>query len=302
MHDLSLGFIGFGEAGFHLARGLHDAGLTSLAAYDIQSDAPGAGELIRQRARDSGTRLVASPRALAGESRVLFSTVTSASAQAAATQTVAYLEPHHTYADLNSVSPALKQQIGRIIAPSGSGFVEAAVMGPVPPHGHRVPILLGGPAARELADRLTPFGLRLEVLTDQIGPASAVKMCRSLVVKGLEALLFECVLGASRYDADARVFASLADTFPGVDWKALADYTTGRVAVHGERRAREMEEVAETLRAMGVEPIMASATARRQQWAAALGLRDRFGAEGPASYQDVLAEVANREGRDGDEG
>ena len=93
-------------------------------------------------------------------------------------------------------------------------------------------------------------------------------MCRSIVVKGLEALMVECVLGASRFEADELVFASLNESFPGIDWKKLADYMTGRVVVHGERRAREMEEVAETLRAIGVDPIMAEATARRQDWAA----------------------------------
>jgi 3-hydroxyisobutyrate dehydrogenase-like beta-hydroxyacid dehydrogenase len=136
---------------------------------------------------------------------------------------------------------------------------------------------------------MTPFGMRLEVLSGAaVGSAAAVKMCRSIVVKGLEALLFECVMGASRFGADDLVWASLHETFPGIDWKALADYTTGRVVVHGERRAREMEEVAETLRAIGVDPIMAEATARRQDWSAKIGLRSRFGPTGPKTYQEVL--------------
>src|SRR5678815_3900231 len=136
--------------------------------------------------------------------------------------------------------------------------------------------------------------MRLEVVAETIGTAVAVKMCRSIVVKGLEALLFECVMGASKYGAEDRVFASLDETFPGVDWKKLADYMVGRVVVHGERRAREMEEVAETLRAIGVDPIMAEATVRRQQWAADLELRSRFGAEGPRSYREVLDVLAAR--------
>ena len=113
-------------------------------------------------------------------------------------------------------------------------------------------------------------------------------MCRSIVVKGLEALLFECVMGATRFGADDLVLASLKETFPGIDWKTLADYTSGRVVVHGERRAREMEEVAETLRAIGVEPIMAEATARRQDWSAQMGLRSKFGPAGPRTYREVL--------------
>ena len=114
----------------------------------------------------------------------------------------------------------------------------------------------------------------------KVGSAAAVKMCRSIVVKGIEALLFECVMAATKFDADELVFASLKETFPGIDWKKLADYTSGRVVVHGERRAREMEEVAETLRAIGIDPIMAEATARRQDWSANLdSLKSRFWSE-----------------------
>jgi 3-hydroxyisobutyrate dehydrogenase-like beta-hydroxyacid dehydrogenase len=131
--------------------------------------------------------------------------------------------------------------------------------------------------------------MRMEIVsTDQVGQAAAVKMFRSVVYKGIEALLFECVLGASQYGAEQRVFASLAESIPGVDWKKLADYMIGRVVVHGERRAREMDEVSKTLEELGIEPMMASATARRFDWAADLGLRETFNGEFPKSYQEVL--------------
>jgi len=139
---------------------------------------------------------------------------------------------------------------------------------------------------------MSPFGMRCQVLPGGIGAASAVKMCRSIVVKGLEALMCECVLGASRYDATAHVFASLDESFPGLDWRKLADYMIARVVVHGERRAREMDEVAETLRAIGVEPIMAEATARRQDWSAELDLRSHFGPDGPKTAAEALEVIA----------
>jgi 3-hydroxyisobutyrate dehydrogenase-like beta-hydroxyacid dehydrogenase len=130
--------------------------------------------------------------------------------------------------------------------------------------------------------------MRFEIVSEDVGKAIAVKMCRSIVVKGLEALLFECVMAASRYGAEDRVFASLQESYPGMDWKKLADYVVGRVVVHGERRAREMEEVAETLRSSGVDPIMAEATARFQDWSAQQCLKTHFGPEGPASFEEVL--------------
>jgi 3-hydroxyisobutyrate dehydrogenase-like beta-hydroxyacid dehydrogenase len=291
---LTIGIVGFGEAGFHLARGLRGSGVSAISAYDINTHTPRLGERIRQRARESEVELLGSLAQLATASQIVFSTVTANSAIEAAEQTAPFLAARHLYADLNSVSPATKRSIAQIVRPSGARFVEAAVMGPFPPHGHRVPMLLGGPAAAELVAALAPYGMRMTVISDQIGVAVAVKMCRSIVVKGMEALLFECALAATRYGADAQVFASLAESFPGMDWEKLAGYMMGRVIEHGERRAREMEEVAGTLRAAGVEPIMAEATARRQEWGAALGLLEKFDGKLPEDYRDVVKVIDDR--------
>jgi 3-hydroxyisobutyrate dehydrogenase-like beta-hydroxyacid dehydrogenase len=289
----AIGFIGLGEAGSSLAAGLRSAGAARIAAFDIAWQSQDRGPQIREGAARSGTRLVDSPADLAGASDVLFSAVTSSSSLDAARQIAPFLRPRQIYADLNSVSPALKRQIASVIAGTGAGFVEAVVMAPVLPYGHRVPMLLGGGAAAErFATTFAPAGMRFEVLQGPVGTAAAVKMCRSIVVKGLEALLCECVLGASHFGADAHVFRSLQESYPGIDWTKLASYAMARVVVHGERRAREMEEVAETLRAAGVEPIMAAATARRQDWSAQLGLRSHFGPEGPATYGEVLDVLA----------
>ena len=288
----SIAFVGFGEAGFTIGSGLHAAGLERLVAYDIATDSPDRGPLIRSRATTAGATLVPTPEALARSAHIILSTVTCSAALDAARQIAPYLTAEHLYADLNSVSPDLKRDVAAVVAGTGAAFVEAAVMGPVQPHGQRVPMLLGGAAAGRFVDLMAPFGMRLEPLDGPIGTAAAVKMCRSIVVKGVEALLMECVLAATRYGADEQVFASLTETWPGIDWKALADYTAGRMVVHGERRAREMEEVAETLRAIGVEPLMSEATARRQDWAAQLDLKSHFGPEGPRTYRDVVALVS----------
>src|SRR5499427_1846921 len=280
----AVGFVGFGEAGSTIARGLRSAGVERIFAYDIKLGDP----LVRDRAREAQTTLVDSSSELAEAATILFSTVTSSSALDAARQTVAFLGPRHTYADLNSVSPAVKQDIEKEIGESGASFVEAAVMAPVGPYGHQVPMLLGGPSAKAFMETMAPFGMKLQVLDGaKVGSAAAVKMCRSIVVKGLEALLFECVMAATKFEADDLVFASLKETWPGIDWKTLADYTAGRVVVHGERRAHEMEEVAETLKAIGIDPVMAEATARRQYSSAEMNLKSRFGSDGPKTYREV---------------
>ena len=285
---LKIGFVGFGEAAYHIAKGLRQPGIASITAFDIHTHTPGLGQKIQQRARDTETRLVESNQELAQTCDIMMSAVTANQAENAAEQNAPHLTPDHIYADLNSVSPGLKQSIARVIETSGARFAEIAMMAPVPPYGHKVPMLAGGNGAQAFVDQLAPFGISAEIVSREVGTAAATKMFRSIIVKGLEALLTECVLGASRYNADERVFASLAESFPGIQWKQLADYMVGRVVVHGERRAREMEEVAATLREIDIEPIMAEAIVRRMDWSVEAGLKQLFGGEAPQSYRAVV--------------
>jgi hypothetical protein len=293
-NELKLGFVGFGEAGYHLAKGLRGAGLACIHAYDIQANTAGRGEKIRRRASETEVTLCESNARLASECNVLLSTVTANQAAAAAEQNAPHLTANHIYADLNSISPDLKRSIAQLIEARGARFVEIAIMSPVPPHLHRVPMFLGGAHARALVDLLAQFGMNLEIISEQIGAASATKMCRSIVVKGLEALLLECVLSAVPYGADERVFATLEETMPGMNWKRLASYMVGRVIEHGERRARELEEVAATLRAIGVEPVMTEAIVKRQDWGASLNLLPQFGGKPPDDYRAVVEAIRQK--------
>lgn len=283
-----VGFLGFGEAGFHLARGLRGAGAPPLVAFDIKAPHGTEDDRIRTRAAETGTRLVGSPGALTDSARVILSVVTASSALEAATSLATDLTADHLYVDLNSVSPATKQEIAAAIDTGAGRFVEGAIMAPVSGADHRVPILLNGGWASELCSALSPYRMRLEVMDGPTGAAAAVKMCRSIVIKGLEALLLECTLAAGEYGAADRVYDSLAETYPGMDWRKIANYMMGRVLEHGERRAREMEEVVHTLRAAGIEPLMAEATARRQDWEAALRSDSRLNGPRPDAVEQML--------------
>ena len=250
-----IGFIGFGEAASAIAEGLQCEGVSDIAAFDVQA--------IEDRSAGVGVDVVETPGELAQRTDIIFSAVVAKAAVGAAESVASDLTAHHLYVDLNSASPAVKQEVAGIIEPSGASFVEASVMSAVPPLGHRVPMLLGGKGAARFAELMRPFGMQLEVLGEDVGPASAIKMFRSVMIKGLEALVLECRQGARLFDAEERVFRSLSESFPGLDWNELADYLSERTRVHGERRGREMEEAAKTLEALGVEPIMAAAAAKR---------------------------------------
>jgi 3-hydroxyisobutyrate dehydrogenase-like beta-hydroxyacid dehydrogenase len=295
---VAIGFIGFGEAGYHIAKGLRGAGASPVHAYDVALASQERRQALEQRAAEADVSLCSSLEELARQSDVILSTVVSLVAALVAKQAAPHLSARHYYVDLNSTSPAVKQEIAATIGSSGAHFVEAAVMTAVPPVGHRVPMLLCGPAVPELIARLSPYGMNLEDFGREIGQATATKMFRSIVVKGLEALFLECVMAASRYGVAERVLESVAAGYPGIDWNKLAHYLIGRTALHGERRAHEMEEVAKTLQAMDIEPIMAAAAARRIKSCARYGLKQRFRDRPPENYYEVMRAIDEAKGRE----
>jgi len=141
------------------------------------------------------------------------------------------------------------------------------VMAAVPPKRLKAPMILGGRRAKEVSAALNALGFDTEAVADTIGVASAIKMCRSVMIKGLEALTIECLMGARRYGAEKEVLASLAGTFPSMGWdKDLPNYLISRVAEHGRRRAAEMREVAATLTDGGIAPRMAAPTSEMHDW------------------------------------
>ena len=143
----------------------------------------------------------------------------------------------------------------------------------VPPKGLRSPMLLGGPHATAFAVSMSAFDMALTVFSEEVGRASSVKMCRSVMIKGLEALATECLLAARRYGVEKEVLASLSDTLPHPDWRGLARYVISRPLIHGRRRAEEMREVARTVSEVGVPPILSGPIAERQDWSADRGAR-----------------------------
>jgi 3-hydroxyisobutyrate dehydrogenase-like beta-hydroxyacid dehydrogenase len=170
------------------------------------------------------------------------------------------------------VSPVVKQQTAAIIEAGRGRYVEAAIMAPIAPKRIASPILLGGPHAQAFVERARPLGFSgAKPFSDKIGRASATKMCRSVIIKGMEALLTESLLAARRHGVHETVIQSLQNLLPGSDWHSLARYMISRSLQHGARRAEEMREVAVTVRESGLHPWMSEATAERQQWAAPFG-------------------------------
>jgi len=258
--------IGFGEAGSILGEELVAAG-REVAMYDILLDAPASREEMRTKAHRARVRVAVTVEDAITHAQVVISAVTASSSAEVAAEAAKFLRSGQVLLDINSVSPAKKRSNAAVVEAVGADYVEAAVMAPVLPQRLRVPMLLGGKRAEALAGDLRVIGMNTTAISPEVGVASAVKMCRSIVIKGLEALTLESMLAARRFGAEREVLESLNGTFPNMGWTGkLPDYLVSRVAEHGRRRAAEMREVARTLEDVAMEPIMALATAQRQDW------------------------------------
>lgn len=283
--DYRISLIGFGEVGQTLAADLHARGARNLTAWDLQFPNPAS---TPSRALTGGwVRAARNAQDAVASANVVISVVTAAQDLEATEAAAVGLAPSAFFLDLNSVSPEVKQTAARLIDARSGRYVEGAVMSPVPQKRIASPILLGGPHAAAFLTVAHELGFKgSEVFSTQIGPASAAKMCRSVMIKGIEALLAESLLTARAYGVETHVLASLHELFATRDWRALARYMISRSLQHGARRAEEMHEVARTVAAAGLEPVMSSACAQRQRWAS--NFREATQAE---SLEDLLDRV-----------
>jgi 3-hydroxyisobutyrate dehydrogenase-like beta-hydroxyacid dehydrogenase len=264
-------FIGFGEAGGAIAAGLHDGDAAQMTAWDILFP-QATGHKLRCAADASAVRCAASAADAVREAELVISAVTAASSGDAAEAVKPHLRGNPFFLDINSVSPGRKQDTAKMLG-AAARYIDVAVLAPIYPARHQTPMLLAGPDSAAVAPTLADLGMRASIAGVEIGAAAAIKMVRSVMIKGIEALTLECFLAAARAGVIDEVATSMRNNYPGLDWAKIVPYNLERMAVHGERRAAEMEEVAETLRELGVEPLMTSATVKRQREMGEIGLQ-----------------------------
>ena len=264
-------FIGFGEAGQAIASGLREAGVETMSAWDILFPQR-EGEKLRQAAEANGVRCAGSAAEAVRGADMIISAVTAASSVEAAQSVKQHLASQPYFLDINPVSPVRKQETAKLLG-MAARYVDVAVLAPIYPARHQTPMLLAGAHAETVAPELAGLTMRVSVAGSEIGAAAAIKMVRSVMIKGIEALTLECFLAASRAGVIDEVATSMKNNYPGLDWTKIVPYNLERMAAHGERRAAEMEEVADTLRELGVEPLMTAATVKRQREMGEIGVQ-----------------------------
>lgn len=273
-----VGLLGFGEVGQVLAQDLaaqqakHPGRHLRILAYDVLFERPDSQPSRAARQLDPAIFGVADSAAVLAESSDLIICAVTAARDHEAAQSVALAARNAWYLDLNSASPGMKEAASRVIDDAGGRYIEAAVMSPIAPKRINCPMLLGGSHAETFASLAGDLGFGgVSVFAHRVGPASATKMCRSVIVKGMEALLTEAMLSARHYGVESVVLDSLVDLLPVDNWEQRAHYMISRSIEHGVRRAEEMAEVSETVLAAGVQPLMSRACVERQLWAPAHG-------------------------------
>jgi len=272
---MQLALIGYGEVGRILAEDLRAQG-HDVTAFDLKLRTS-AAVALRGHSVVHGVTLVDSHADAVRAADLTVSAVTANQTVAAAAACAPGLRPGSFFLDFNSASPGAKITAAEHVARHGGRYIEGAVMTAVPPHRLKVPLLLGGPHAEDALATLTQLGFTARVASASLGVASATKMCRSVIIKGLEAMVIESFTAARRYGVEDAMIASLRETFPGFDWDKQATYFFQRAIAHGRRRAEEMRETASTVREAGLEPFSAAGTAERQAWMADLADAGLFG-------------------------
>jgi 3-hydroxyisobutyrate dehydrogenase-like beta-hydroxyacid dehydrogenase len=252
-----ISFIGFGEAGQAIATGLRGDGVERIAAWDILFPQTG-GALLKAAAEKIGARVAASAAEATRDADIVIAAVTAASSVEAAKSAVPDLSGAPYYLDINSVSPGRKQETAALLG-DRARYVDVAIIAPIHPKLHKTAMLIAGPHAQSIAPLLTELGMNVTIAGEKTGTAAAIKMIRSVMIKGIEALTLETFIAATRAGLVEEVTASMKNNYPGLDWAKIAEYNVERMASHGERRAAEMEESARTLRELGIEPRMVDA-------------------------------------------
>jgi 3-hydroxyisobutyrate dehydrogenase-like beta-hydroxyacid dehydrogenase len=285
--NLKLGFIGFGEVGFELARGLKQAGLSDIFAFDPMADDSRYSPLVHGRAAEAGVELLSNPVEVVHATEVIIAAVPGSKALAVALALAPVLKQGQLYADVSTSTATSKRRMAEAIEVNGALFVDGALMGGLSMQHHKVPTLLSGNGSDAFIHFLSPYGMSLTKVSDTAGDAIAIKLIRSIAMKGLAALAVETLAAATKLGVETAVLRSIEDTLSAASFKDTLDWLITASAVHAERQVHEMNDVMLMMQEIGVEPTMTQGTARRLEWLAAKGYKEKFQGKKPHEWQEV---------------
>lgn len=292
---IRLGLLGYGEAANRLARDFSQAGFKDILAYSRSGAKAQPGDPVHQRAQAAGVKLVKTVGTLAKKSDVIIALTPGKAALPALKKIRKYLRPDHLYIDASSNSAHNMEQAAALVGDAAK-FVDASIMGPVDIMGLKVPFVASGPHAAEFRDRLTPHGMVINVVGSNPGDASAMKLIRSVLMKGLAMLLLETMEAAQRRNILDAVIEDSSVTFNEIPFQKIIRRYVGGTAVHCERRIHEMKECLELLHDMGSTDRATRATIAMLRDMVKMGMPQQFTSEPETIHPVINALIAARDG------
>lgn len=293
IRQVRLGLMGFGEAGYHFGKGLSAAGLTDIVAYSRSAAKAAAGDALHARAAEAGVELVARPRQLCERADVIIAVTPGRAALTALRAVLPHLREDHIYVDASTASVKAMTQAGRLLE-GKAGFVDAAIMGTVPLNGIKVLTVVSGAYAQQFRKLLTPYGMNIQVIGEAPGAASAMKLIRSVFMKGLAGLLLESLEAAQRNGILDAVAADISASMDERPFQQIIKRFVCGTAVHAGRRVHEMTQALELLRMLGGPTRMTRATRAMITEVAKMGLREQFGGREPDTVAPVIEALIAR--------
>jgi 3-hydroxyisobutyrate dehydrogenase-like beta-hydroxyacid dehydrogenase len=282
-----IGFIGFGEVARALSQRMKEMG-GEIVAYDKFPDR------VKKKAEELKIPLLEKMEGLIGSCNLILSTLWPDTALEAAREASSLLSPGKIYCDMNSISPETTEEIQKVISPTGADFVKIGIMAGIPDRGFAVPMLAGGPKAKEVEEILSSLGLIIRAIgTDPKHPA-AMKILRSICLKGLVALAYEMLRGAEKYGVSDQILESASEVMSKASFKDTLSNWLSSTAIHARRRAKEMEEAIETLENAGIDPVMSMGTKKIFEEIASFGLDEIFKGQIPDSFHKMMEEIKKR--------
>ena len=285
---MRIGFIGYGGAAYGLSKGLKETGPTEIFFFDSLLEASPDRDVILRRAEETGAVVNESLEELINRADIIISCVTGSVALPVARQAARSLGQHHLYVDVNTASPKIMEAVGGVIMKRGAAFADVAMMGGIPAFLHRVPCLASGNGAEQFKGLMQPYGMDITCVGDTPGQASAIKMFRSIFMKGFLALLMEMLSATHQYQVDTIVLESIRKTMEQNDFLEIVRLQMVKGVINAERMGYEMEAVVQILTEMGLPSQMASAAKAKLEWCSSLKLEEDFGHNLEAPLTEVL--------------
>ena len=289
----NIGVMSPGDMGQAVAQQLKQRGYNVCTALDQRS------ARSRTLAREAGLTDLGSLGRLTEQCEVILSIMNPGAALEFSGEVAQALRANRRrplFVDCNAIAPVTMQAVNANITAAGGRCADGGIVGPPPRGTAKMRLYVSGPEARELEQLATPQ-VRVQVLSERVGDASAIKICYGAMNKGVIALALEVLVAARRLGVDAEFETQLLETQRDVYERVIRGLPV--MPPKAYRWIPEMLEIARTFESVGMTPRVFQGAADIYEFVAATAL----GKETPESRdksrggKDVVRMLADAPGQ-----